>query len=261
MSLAGSSPGRAGWLDEFHPFSALHLLTLVALSAVVCAVTLAGRRSRVRRGGAGGARFDKAVAASGALAWIVVQVWWLAPGRFAWEKSLPLQLCDLAGVVGPVAMWTSGRRARALLYFWGLGLSTQGLLTPLIERGPAHAAFWMTFLNHGAILTMAVYDLAVRRYRPSWRDLGFALALTLAYAACMFTLDAMLGWNYAYLGRATPGVPTVIEALGPWPGRAVAIMALGALAMTLLMLPWRLVARRHAAGGEKSGEEHDGVRP
>ncbi len=247
-------PGRAGWLDEFHAFSILHLLTLVAVGAVVLAVTRRGRRLRADSRDARSARFDEVVAASGALAWIVVQLWWLAPGRFTWGNSLPLQLCDLAGLIGPIAIWTSNRRTRALLYFWGLGLSTQGLLTPLIAQGPAHTAFWMTFLNHGAILTMAVFDLAVRRFRPSWGDLRFSLLLTTVYALCMLTLDVSLGWNYAYLGRATPEVRTIVDALGPWPARAVAIMALGALAMTLLMLPWWIIAHGRAAKSETAGE-------
>jgi hypothetical protein len=51
------------------------------------------------------------------------------PGHLRWDKSLPLHICDLTRLLVPVALWTNHRAARAMLYFWGLGLSSQAFIT------------------------------------------------------------------------------------------------------------------------------------
>lgn len=242
MIAAALGPNRALWLDQFHAFSALHLLTLLALGAIIAGVVTAGVWVR---GTPREAALENSLAGVGALAWIVVSVWWLSPARFTWGNSLPLQLCDIAGLLAPVAIASRNRTARSLLYFWGIGLCTQGLLTPVAREGPAHVGFWMTWVNHGAIALLAAYDLLVRRFRPTWRDLCRTLVITTAYALCMFGLDAALGWNYGYLGPTTPGAATILDALGPWPARAPIIMLLGAGVMTALMVPWSVYSWMH----------------
>lgn len=246
--MIGSAPAgdRALWLDEFHAFSVVHVSTLAALAVIIGGVVATGAHLR---GTARGRAFDRLVAMGGAVAWLIVAIWWLSPARFTWGNSLPLQLCDLAGLIAPIALWLKYRWARGLLYFWGIGLCSQGLVTPIAREGPAHAAFWMTWLNHGAIAMLAVYDLVVLRFRPTWRDLGRTLLITTAYALCMFGLDAALGWNYGYVGRSKPGAPTILDSLGPWPERVLIIMALGAAAITALMLPWQLVWWSHRRRG------------
>ena len=119
--MIGAAPGanRALWLDQFHAFSLVHLSMLLGLAAIMCVVVAAGRRMR---GGAGARMMDRSLACLGALAWVIVAVWWLSPSRFTWGNSLPLQLCDLAGLVAPLAIWKRYRWARSLLYFWGIGL-------------------------------------------------------------------------------------------------------------------------------------------
>lgn len=252
MTAPAPATDRALWLDQFHAFSFTHLFTLVALGVVIaCAVVIGVRMRDSGRGRTA----DRAMAAIGALAWVVVASWWLSPARFTWGNSLPLQLCDLAGLVAPIAIWTRNRAARALLYFWGIGLCTQGLVTPIAREGPAHAAFWMAWINHGAIAMLAVYDLVVGRFRPGWRDLRLALITTTVYALCMFGLDAAFDWNYGYVGRSKPGAPTILDSLGAWPGRVVVIMALGAFAMTAILLPWLIWERLHRTGESRARAE------
>jgi uncharacterized membrane protein YwaF len=59
----------------------------------------------------------------------------------------------------------------------------------------------------------------------------------------VFAIDVTFDLNYGYLGRSNPGQPTILDLLGPWPFRVVYMMLLGALAMTLLWIPWALAAR------------------
>ena len=139
---------------------------------------------------------------------------------------------------------------RALLYFWGLGLSTQGFITPVNEHGPESGEFWMHWLNHGAIIGAALYDLVVLRFRPHWRDWRTAVVLGIVYVACVFVLNIISGWNYGYVGATKPDVRTIVDFLGPWPLRVIWIVLIAIFAMMLLMLPWE-IARRIARPSDK----------
>src|SRR5205085_885108 len=58
------------------------------------------------------------------------QVYVLLPWMWNVSYSLPLQLCDLAWITAVYALWTRRRWAHALLYYWGLTLSSQAFITP-----------------------------------------------------------------------------------------------------------------------------------
>ncbi|MFN8580377.1 MAG: YwaF family protein [Gemmatimonadaceae bacterium] len=110
-------------------------------------------------------------------------------------------------------------------------------------RRPGSLGFIAFFLYHAFVVGAGVYVVAVHGFRPSGRDLVVAIALGMAWAAATFALDLVTGWNYGYLGRNTPGRPTLIDYLGPWPQRALLMVMLGAGAMVLLWLPWLLFRR------------------
>jgi len=62
-------------------------------------------------------------------------------------------------------------------------------------------------------------------------------------AGLYLPLDVAFGFNYGYLGKSKPNGTTMIDALGPWPGRVVVIVGLVALVMALMTLPWEVVRR------------------
>ena len=62
----------------------------------------------------------------------------------------PLQLTDLATVVGAYALWSQKQWAYALTYYWGLVLSTQALVSPALQSPDfphyQFLAFWAIHL-------------------------------------------------------------------------------------------------------------------
>jgi uncharacterized membrane protein YwaF len=61
-------------------------------------------------------------------------------------------------------------------------------------------------------------------------------------------LDLWLGADYGYLGDLpSEQIPPFIAALGPWPARAVIVVALAAAAFAVVEMPWRLWRSRSVA--------------
>lgn len=184
---------------------------------------------------------------------LLSMVYWMLPGRFRWDLSLPCQLCDIAVLVAPFMFLTTWRWPRTMLYFWGIGLSTQAFITPTLEPsyGMQTLGYWLFFGLHTAIVGSAVYDVIVRRYRPNWRDLLLALGITVGWFVSMFFLNQLLGdnANYGYVGPARPDRPTVVDALGPWPQRVLVMAAIGIALFICMWAVWPIGARLRARIG------------
>lgn len=238
-----SASSAADWLHGFQPFSIVHVAVVLVTAAIVAIVVYAGRRWRNT---SLGRRLDQGLAVAALVVWLVANGWWLLPQNLRLENSIPIHLSDVIGLCVPLALTVGWRPVRAILYFWGFGLTTQAYISPVVTDGPAKVTFWLFWLGHLAIITGAVYDVAVRRYRPTWRDYRTALLALVAYAAIALPIDITLGVNYGYLGRTTPSQPTLLNYLGSWPLRLLPMAVLAAIALALPMVPCVLVRRlRH----------------
>ncbi len=222
-------------MQRFQSFSAQHLITVAGFAIVVALAILGARRigDPAKRSG-----LEVGVAALAAALWIGIVLWGFAPGRYDPRWSYPINICDLVALVTPIAFVRPHRNWHALLYFWGLSLSTQAVLTPDLVSGPSTLAFWIFWLLHVLIVGGAVYILVVRGYRPTWRDCFFAIGMAWVWLALIFTLNWATGYNYGYVGNAKPSQPSLIDYLGPWPLRVVWMGLLGSAAMLILQLPW-----------------------
>jgi hypothetical integral membrane protein (TIGR02206 family) len=233
---------------EFNQFSPLHAAVVLAFAGCVAALVVWRRALRDERSRD---RFDRMLAALALVAWLVVNGWWFLPSKFDLQFSLPLHVCDLAGVVVPIALATRLRWARAIAYYWGLGLSSQGLITPDLRDGPWHVGFWVFWINHFVVIGLPLYDIAARGYRPAWRDFAIGFLGAVAYVALIVPLDLLLGVNYGYVGPSKPNQPSLIDYLGPWPWRVFVMIAIGAAVMALMTLPFEAARRRqHAREGQ-----------
>jgi hypothetical integral membrane protein (TIGR02206 family) len=152
-------------------------------------------------------------------------------------------MCDLTAVFAALVFLRPTRALQSLVYFWGLALGSQAVLTPDLAGGPESLSFWAFWLYHVFVVGAGVYVVVAQGFRPEWKDLRFAVLAGVLYAAVVFAIDAIFDLNYGYLGRATPTRPTLLDVLGPWPLRSVFMVLLGAAAMTALWLPWLLVRR------------------
>ena len=227
-------------MDAFRPFTLTHGLVLAGIAALTW---LAISHGRAQHDDAAPTTFEKRLAVLNLLAWLAAHGWWQLPPRFDAAFTLPLQMCHLASLVASFALLTRRRALRTVLYFWGFGLCTQALLTPGISDPPSSIWFWAFWFLHGFVMMAAIYDLAVLRYHPAWRDFGVACASSAAYFVIALAVNIQIGSNYGFVGDSKPGTPSIVDLLGPWPQRLLLIVPLAAAVLALLMAPWVLLRR------------------
>lgn len=232
LSLAAAdAPG-------FRAFTATHYLTVAGCAAVAGGASWAGFYLR-RAHGVGAERRWRCALASFCLGiYAAYQIWLWRPENFGWTVSLPLEFCDLALLVAAGVLLTQARWLRGLLYFWTWVFVIQAFLTPVLQKGPATVDFWLFWLAHGAIACAAVYDLAVGKFRPNFADAMRSYVISIFYAVALLTLDNLTGWDYGYVGPATPGAPTLLDVLGGYPLRLLWMALLTAAGFALAWLPW-----------------------
>jgi len=237
-------------VSTFQSFSFLHLASVIgiaALCAIVCVV------ARSLQSGAQRARFAMTLALAHVFVWVMAHVYWMLPAQFEAHTSLPLQLCHLAALAAPASLLSERRIFKTLVYYWGVGLSTQALITPALEEGPAILWYWVFWEQHGFVLAIACYHVFVGGYRPRWADYRGACLATFGYFCIVFPLDVAFELNYGFVAPSRPDYPTIIDVLGPWPQRLVLIFAIIAAVMALITWPWQWrfgagIAHRDANG-------------
>ncbi len=231
-------------MESFRAFSPLHAIVLLFI-AMLIAIAIAVRRRRPAEGPAGSV--ELAIGATYLALWIGTFVWLLFPPQHDPKATYPLQLCHWVAAGAGLVLILPRRRLRAFVYFCGLGLCTQALITPNLVEGPARYPFWFFWFTHGMILGVPLYDVFARGFRPTPRDYGTACLLAAIYVAAVLPVNLATGWNYGFVGPGTAGVPSIVDVLGPWPQRLIAIAAIAAGAMGLLLLPWLSAPRSLSA--------------
>lgn len=226
--------------DEFSTFGATHLATLAFFLAGAVLLVAA---TRARRADTEVSPFSKVFAVVVPLVTIPVQAVQLLPGELDVQKSLPLQLCDFAWIAATIALWTHRPWAVALTYYWGLTLSTQGMITPDLASTFPEPAYLMFWAMHMLIVWAALYLTFGCGITLGWREYRQAVLVTLAWAVAAYVFNVLTGANYGYLNEK-PERASLLDLLGPWPvyvGVEVGII-LGAWA--LLTWPWGARVRR-----------------
>lgn len=237
LAQIAPNPNDYDWFHEFRAFTSFHWVVLgicIGSFVVFCAAGKILLRHDLAHDTRREETFRRVLAWSIILTQGFIFIRRFTPGQWDLQDSLPLHMCRWTVWISAWAMLTLNPRARALLLFWGLWLSTQGLFTPFLHHGLLEMGFWVYWLNHVQIVGASVYDIVVLGYRPTARHLGFASAAGLLYALLTIGINAMLGTNYSYLGRGEQDGASVVDALGPYPQRLV-WMIVGSIAIFVLI--------------------------
>lgn len=199
----------------------------------------AGRRQTDRQA----RRLGRVLGGLTAVIYAAIVVYNLIPPTLA--GSVPLQLTDLATVVAAYALWTQRHWAYALTYYWGLVLSVQALISPVL-RGPdfPHYQFLAFYAIHLLVVWAAVYLTWGLGMRPDWGDFRLAVAVTAGWAAITVAFNKVADTNYGFTSHK-PSTASLLDILGPWPVYIVVTATLVFVVWALMTWPWVRRARRH----------------
>jgi len=175
-----------------------------------------------------------------------VLIYSLFPPSLSW--SVPLRLTDLATAAAAYAFWSRRHWAFVLTYYWGLVLSAQALISPVLT-GPdfPHYRFLGFWSIHLLVVWAAIYLTWGRGMRPTWRNYRFVVVVTAAWAAITFTFNRIAGSNYGFL-NGKPATASLLDVLGPWPVYILTAATLVVIVWALMTWPWER-ARRSATDG------------
>ncbi|MDN5892629.1 MAG: TIGR02206 family membrane protein [Nocardioides sp.] len=222
---------------SFETFGESHLLMLALFVVGIWPVILLGRR---QRSAADPRRVSRWFAVAIMCFTIPMQLVDLMPRQFDFNTTLPLQLCDFAWIAAVLGLLTHHRFFVALTYFWGLALTTQGLLTPWLTAdipNPKYIGFWGM---HILIVWAAIYLIWGLGLNPKWRDYATTVVTTLTWAVAVYTFNILFGTNYGFLNDK-PGAGSILDYLGPWPSYVLVEVIIVAGAWALMT--WALMTR------------------
>ncbi len=217
----------------------LHLITLLWCGGAIVAFLAVGRAAHSQLWSR---RLELAVGGIGLGLWIFKVSWYSWPPADG-NLYIPLHLCNLSELACCLSLLTRWMWLQPLVYFWALG-ALQAFVTPQVRAGPGQVAYWLFWLPLTLIVGVALYEVIVARFRPTLRDVGIAVGATLLYLAVVFPINIIFGTNFGYVGPSKPGVPSLIDFLGPWPLRVVWMILLGLILFALVWLPWALMGRK-----------------
>jgi hypothetical integral membrane protein (TIGR02206 family) len=219
---------------RFEAFSGQHYLILVLFLVGAFLIVWLGRRQR----GTPGEDLTRRVLTVGVLvAAVPVQIYQFVPSDWDLGTSLPLALCDLAWMTAAYALWTRSWWSTALTYYWGLTLSTQGLITPSLGQtfpDPRYFGFWSL---HFLVVWSALYLTFGIGIRPSWRGYRVTVAATAVWAAVVYTFNEIADTNYGYLNHK-PSSASILDVLGPWPLYVLAEIVIVVVLWAAMTWPW-----------------------
>ena len=153
---------------QFSAYGPSHWATIAVF--VIGAVVLVGTGRRQTEQQA--RRLGRRLGALTAAIYAAVLIYTLVPPSI---DSVPLQLTDLATVAAAYALWSQRHWAYALTYYWGLVLSTQALISPVLKSPDfPHYQFLAFWAIHLLVVWAAIYLTWGRGMRPTWRSYRLA---------------------------------------------------------------------------------------
>lgn len=181
---------------EFHAYRASHLTVIFLTIALPLVLALIVHRTKSRF-------LERSICfAISALLLINYVAYLIVARQFgvaAWQKMLPMQLCDWAMVVIIVALWTGSRRWLEIAYFWGIGGTLQALITPNLRFGFPDLRFISFFVAHSGIIIGIIFLMLIYGFRPRPMGIFRTIAWTEFYFVIAFTIDLLTDENYGFL--------------------------------------------------------------
>jgi len=158
-------------------------------------------------------------------------------GKFNYKTDLPLDICNMMGLLMPILMWRPRRNIFSLFYFWILAGTLQAVITPHLYNGFPNFIFLKYWFVHGGLIVYIIYIASVYAYQLRWKDLFRAFAVLQLYVLTIFCVNKLIGSNYIYVVEKPP-TASALDYLGPWPWYILVGEAIAFLLFILVFTPY-----------------------
>jgi hypothetical integral membrane protein (TIGR02206 family) len=222
----------------FQPFGLAHLTVIGLTLTLPFLLALIVRRTKSRF-------LERSIAFAISALLLINYVAYLIVARHfgvsAWQKALPMQLCDWALFVIVVALWSGNRRWLEVAYFWGIGGTLQAIITPNLPFGFPDLRFISFFVAHSGIIIGIVFLMLIYGFRPRAIGIVRTFIWTEVYFVVAFTTDLLTGENYGFLLHK-PEAASLLSFLSDWrPLYLVQFHALAFIFFCALYAPFAMV--------------------
>ncbi|MBN2442315.1 MAG: TIGR02206 family membrane protein [Spirochaetales bacterium] len=188
-------------------------------------------------------------------------IWHAYHGSFSFGEHLPLHLCGLGIILGPIMLIKKNYKLYEYIYFWGFGGAIQALLTPDLVYEFPHFGFLQYFISHSLIIISCVYMTFVVGYRPTWKSIIKVFVVTNIYLVFIIIVNIIttphfmeiltkaapfwdrldelrqISGNYLFICRK-PANPSLIDLLGPWPWYILSLEGVSIVSYLLYYSPF-----------------------
>lgn len=230
-----AEPGETFAEREFTAFGLSHWVVLIVFAVGAVVLVALGREYR---DALAARRVERAFAVAMLALLLVIQGHTIAAAR-SLPEAAPLHISDLVSLAAVYALWSRRHWPFALTYYWGLLLSTQALVSPVLQGPDFPGRDFLVFWGmHLLVIWTAVYLTWGIGLRPNWHDYRTTIAVTTCWAVIALVFNSITGTNYGFLNRK-PEIASVLDVLGPWPWYLVPEIALVLGAWALMTWPWQ----------------------
>ncbi|MCI4671223.1 MAG: TIGR02206 family membrane protein [Bacteroidia bacterium] len=169
--------------------------------------------------------------------WVIIyDVILIYLGKFNYKTDLPLDICNLMGLLLPLFMWNPSKKIFPYFYFIILSGTFQAVLTPHLYNGFPNFIFLKYWFVHAGLIVFIIYVAGAFGYKVSLKDLWRAFLVIQLYVLGMYGVNYLLGSNYVYIMHKPP-TASALDYLGPWP---VYILVGEGIALVLFFIVWLL---------------------
>jgi hypothetical integral membrane protein (TIGR02206 family) len=138
------------------------------------------------------------------------QIWALSLGRYDFAEMLPLHLCGMQVILMPIMLKTNKREWRTFVYLTALIGAFAAILfnETILGKYPFwHFQTLQSFIIHGLIMMVPLYDIIWFKFRPSFKELPFAIIFMAYLGVQSFIINLITGGNYLFVSFAPKNTP------------------------------------------------------
>jgi hypothetical integral membrane protein (TIGR02206 family) len=158
-------------------------------------------------------------------------------GKFNYKTDLPLDICNLMGLLIPFLMWYPSKQLFPYLYFYIMAGTTQAVFVPYLFDGFPNFVFIKFWVVHGGLIVYILYVAVVWKFKLTLKDIWRSFLLLQLYGLLIYLINKQIGANYIFLVQKPP-TNSIFDYFGPWPIYILVAEAIMLFLMFMVYLPY-----------------------